>query len=53
MTLEGAELRLVGDVADGTRFRAAAEQRPLRPLEHLDALEIGGIDVEVARRELE
>src|SRR5262249_33687097 len=46
--LRHVDLGLVGDVAKYTGLGAGAEQRSLRTLEHLDALEIGGIDVEVA-----
>ena len=41
------ELRLVRDVAQHAGQCATAEQRTLRALENLDALEVGGIDVEV------
>ncbi len=53
MALEAVELGLVGDVADRAGLGTAAEQRALRAFEHFDALEVGGIDVEVARRELQ
>src|SRR5260370_27289440 len=46
------ELRSVGDVRDPPRLGAGPIQRALRTLENLDAIEIGGIDVEVAAREL-
>ncbi len=46
------ELRLVGDVADHTRLSAGAEQGALRTLEHLDALDVGRINVEVPARQL-
>ena len=46
------ELRLVGDVAQYARLRAGAEQRALRALEDLDALQVGGVDVEIAARQL-
>src|ERR1700722_11987191 len=42
------EFRFVRDVTQHTRLGAGAEQRALRPFEHFDALQIGGIDVEVA-----
>ena len=45
-------LGLVGDVPNHARLRATAEQRPLRPFEHFDALDISHIDVGVVRREL-
>ena len=34
------EIRLVRDVADSARLRARPEQRPLRPRQHLDALDV-------------
>ena len=46
------ELGLVRDVPDHAGLGTGAEQRALRPLEHLDAVEIGRIDVEVAVRHL-
>ena len=46
------ELRLVGDVADHARLGARAEKRALRTLQHLDALQVGRVDVEVAAGEL-
>ena len=46
------QLRLVGDVANGTGLGAAAEQRALRAFEHFDALHVDQVDVVVARREL-
>ncbi len=46
------ELRLVGDIANHAGFRARAEQRPLRALEDLDALEIRRVDIEIASRQL-
>ena len=50
--LELAELGLVGDVAHHTGLRTAAEERALRTFENFDALDVGDIDVGVARREL-
>ena len=38
---------LVRDVTHDTGLRAGAEQRALRSLQHFDALEVGGVDVEV------
>ena len=52
VALGHVELRLVGDVADHAGLGAAAEQRALRTFEHLDALHVDHVDVEVARREL-
>src|SRR5207248_3124256 len=46
--LDAIELRLVGDVSNHPCLRSGSEQRPLRALEDLDTLEIGGVDVEVA-----
>jgi hypothetical protein len=46
------ELGLVGDVADHAGLGAGAEQRALRAFENFDALEVGGVDVEVAGRQL-
>ena len=46
------ELGFVGDVAHYARFGAGTEQRALRTLQHLDALEIRGVDVEIAVRQL-
>ncbi len=46
------ELWFVRDVADRAGLGAGTEQRSLRTLQNLDAIEIGGIDVEVAIREL-
>ena len=46
------ELRLVRDVAQHARLRAGAEQGALRTLQYLDALEIRGVDVEIAARKL-
>ena len=48
--IEAAEVGLVGDQADDAGLRASAEQRTLRTREHLDARQIGGIDIEVAAR---
>ena len=42
------ELRLVGDVAHDASLRPRSEQRALRTLQYLDALEIGGVDVKIA-----
>ncbi len=49
--LGDVELRLVRDVAKRARFGAAAEQRALRAFEHLDALHIDHVDVEITARE--
>src|SRR5439155_252574 len=46
------ELRLVRDVADHAGLGAGAEQRALRTFQNLDAIEVRGVDVEVAIREL-
>jgi translation elongation factor EF-1beta len=46
------ELRLVGDVADDAGFGTGAEQRALRAFQNLDAVEVGGVDVEIAIRQL-
>ena len=50
------ELRLVGDIANDARFRAGAEQRPLRAAQYFDAVEIedcwegvDGTEADVAR----
>src|SRR5207253_597412 len=50
--LDLIELRLVGDVADHTRLGARAEERPLRAFQHLDAIQVSGVDIEVAVGEL-
>src|SRR6266480_148734 len=50
--LDTIQPRLVGDVANHPCLGAGAEERPLRALEDLDALEVGGVDVEVAARNL-
>ena len=50
--LERIELGLVRDVADHAGLGAGTEQRALRTLQNLDAIEVGGVDVEVAIREL-
>ena len=42
------ELRLVGDVADHAGLGAGAEQRALRTFQHLDAIQVGRVDIEVA-----
>ena len=52
VALGHVELRLVGDVADHAGLGAGAEQRALRTFQHLDAIQVGGIDVEVAIRQL-
>ena len=46
------ELRFVRDVADHASLGASTEQRALRTLQHLDAIQVGGVDVEVTIREL-
>ena len=46
------ELGLVGDVAQGARLGAAAKQGALRAFQHFDALEVGGVDIDVASGEL-
>src|ERR1700680_561408 len=46
------QLRLVGDVAHHTCLRASAEQSTLRTFQNLDALEVCGVDIEVAGRKL-
>ena len=43
---------LVGDVANRTSLCAGAEQGALRPLQHLDALEIYRVQVKIAPRQL-
>ena len=45
------ELWLVGDIAHHAGFRACAEYRALRTLEDFDALQVRGVDVEVAARQ--
>ena len=50
--LDPIELRLVGDVAHHARLGACAEECSLGALEDLDALEIGGIDIEVTAGDL-
>ena len=45
------QLRLVGDVPHHAGLRAAAEQRTLRALEDLDALQVRHVDIDVARGE--
>src|SRR5205807_2789159 len=50
--LSHIELRLVGDVADDTGLGARAEESPLRPLEHLDTLQIRRVHIEVSARQL-
>src|SRR6202000_3254628 len=46
------EFRLVGDVADHTGLRPAAQQRALRPFEHFEAVHVDHVDVRVARGKL-
>ena len=46
------DLGLVGDVADHAGLGAGTEQGALRTFENFDAFEVGGIDIEVARRQL-
>ncbi len=50
--LEDAQLRLVGDVAHGAGLRAAAEQRPLRALQNFHAIDVGQVEIDVARGKL-
>ena len=50
--LIGVELRLLGDVAHRSGFGAAAEQRALGAFQHFHALDVGQVEVDVARREL-
>ena len=49
---DAIELGLVRDVANDAGLRTGAEQRALRAFEHLDTLEVGGIDVEVTPGQL-
>src|SRR5579871_3182774 len=51
-TLGNVELGGVRDVADDAGLGARAEEGPLRSLQHLDAVEVGRIDVEVVIRKL-
>ena len=44
------EFGLVGDVADRPAHRIGAEQRALRPGQHFDAVEVGGVDIKIAAR---
>ena len=44
--LEAGRIGLVGDDADRARFRARAEQRPLRPGQRFDARDVVEMDVE-------
>src|SRR5207248_11156373 len=46
------QLRLVGDIAQHACLGASAEQCPLGALQDLDALEIRGVDVQVAAGQL-
>ncbi len=46
------EFRFVRDVADDTGLGAGTEQGTLRTFQNLDAIDVGGIDVEVAIGEL-
>src|SRR5205807_9947039 len=41
------ELWLVRDVTHDAGLRSGAEQRALRSLQHFDALEVSGVDIEV------
>ena len=50
--LRHIELGLVRDVAEHTAECAATEERTLRALENLDALEVGRIDIEVTAGQL-
>ena len=45
------ELRLIGDVTDGSRQRAGAEQRSLGPAQDLDAGDVEEVDVGGEQRE--
>ena len=42
------ELGFVGDIAQHAGFRAGSEQRALRPLEHLNTLEIRRVHVQIS-----
>ena len=46
--LELFQIGLVGDVADRAAHRTCAKQRTLRSGQHFDALEIGGVKIEIA-----
>ena len=46
------ELGLVGDVADDPGLGTGTKQRALRAFQNFDAVQVRGIDVEVAIREL-
>jgi len=46
------DLGLVRDVANHACLRTGAEQCALRAFEHLDALYIGGVDIQVTARQL-
>src|SRR5207253_10458600 len=46
--LDTIQPRLVGDVENHPCLRSVAEERPLRALENLDALEVVGVGIEVA-----
>ena len=48
VALGDIKLGLVRDVPDCARLGACAEQRALRSLEDLDAIQVSGIDIEVA-----
>src|SRR5204863_8784122 len=52
VSLHPVEVWLVRDVTHDTGLRTGAEERPLRPLQHFDALEFGGVDVEVTAGQL-
>ena len=52
VALGHVQFRGVGDVADHTRLGSRAEQRPLRTLENLDAIQVRGVDVQIAVRQL-
>src|SRR6266853_1956188 len=46
------EPRLVRDVTDHAGLGAGTEQRALRTFQNLDAIQVGGVDVQVAIRQL-
>jgi len=50
MSLGDIQLRFVGDVADGAGLGARTEQRSLRTLQDLDAIQVRRIDVEISIR---
>ncbi len=50
--LGDVQLGLVGDVADGSRLGAGAEQRALRSLQHFNALHVGRVYIQVSPWEL-